>query len=173
MEVNPGVAPLIAEVAGALLPPDELLRRVVPEGRGQVALLLAERLPPTPANEAARRDLFRAAAERLPSETQLPRAERLRWEARAWQHLGERAKARTRMEAALGMEPRRLEWREELVDWFLAWGDTQSAHNQALLAVQLSDDIARARALLDRTSDARARGESASPDAIAAPIRAP
>ncbi len=173
LEVDPRVAPLIAEVAGALLPPEELLRRVVPEGRGQVALLLAERLAPTPANEAARNALFRAAADRLPSEWQLPRAERLRWEARAWEHLGERSKARTRMEAALGLEPRRLEWREELIGWLLAWDDASSAHNQALLAVQLSDDVDHARALLERTSEARARGESTTPNVTPPSNRAP
>ena len=37
-------------------------------------------------------------------------------------------------------EPRRAEWRNELVGWLIRWGDLESAHQQALIGVQLDPD---------------------------------
>ena len=99
----------------------------------------------------------------MPDDLDLAPAERLRLEAQARAGVGDRARARGRMEAALALMPGRFEWREELVDWLLAWGDVEEAHNQALVGLQLSPERPETRRLLDLTSEAVARGASAGP----------
>ncbi len=135
LEVNPAGWREVADHATALLPPDQVLDRVVPSGRH--ALLFAEGPFAAPGRRPERDRFLRAAVERLPRDVGLPRAERLELEARAWALLGEADRARERMEAALALEPRRAAWRRELVEWLVGWGRLRDAHDQALIGVEL------------------------------------
>lgn len=149
----------VADASSASLSPNQILTEVIPADRPHLALLFADRLYTSSADRGHYELFLRWAAERLPTESVLLLAERLRLEAGARAGLGERKWARTRMTAALALEPGRFEWRKTFIEWLLKWGETQEAHNQALIGLQLSPGRLEARELLDRTAESLARGE--------------
>lgn len=148
----------IADEAGSVLSDAQILAQVIPEDRGRYLLYFADYLYTTPADQLARETFLRKAADRAPLDLGLAPAERLAVEAQARAGFGDRAGARAAMAAALAAEPDRYDWRERLVHWMLAWGEPEDAHDQALIGVHLSQGRAGARALLDLTSEALARG---------------
>jgi hypothetical protein len=155
----------IADAAGAELRPEQILDQVLPPG-GRYALRFADRLYSVPEDRAIRERFLQTALARLPDEPGLSPAERLWLEAQARARLGERERARPQMEAALRSEPLRGDWREEFVDWLIAWGDPEEAHRQALIGTQLSPGHSGLRRALQATVDALARGRpgALSPD---------
>jgi O-antigen ligase len=162
LEIRPEGWREVAEVAGALLPPDQVLDRVVPSGH--LAVLFAEALFAAPDRRAERDRFLRAAVERLPRDDDPPKAERLQIEGRAWALLGDNDRARDRMEAALALEPNRSAWRRELVEWLVAWGRPRDAHDQALIGISLSPGDPDAVKALDLAAEALARGDSQPPE---------
>lgn len=168
LEVREDGWPQVADAAARVLPHERILERVVPRGRH--ALWFAERLYAAPEDRAIRDQFLRAAIERLPGDRDLAEAERLRFEARAWAELGDPGRARARMEAALALEPRHVEWRTELIEWLLAWGEFEAAHDQALVGLHFNPDVPAARRGLERATDALARGTVApSPRPVVVP----
>ena len=149
----------IADMAGRLLEPGEILDRVVPSGRH--ALWFAERLYADPEYRPIRDRFLREAIARLPSDADLSRGERLRLEAEAWSLLDDRDRAEDRMEQALALEPGRIAWRKELVEWLIAWGRVREAHDQALAAHYFAPDHPDARSALERAAEALARSPGA------------
>jgi O-antigen ligase/tetratricopeptide (TPR) repeat protein len=147
----------IADTAGAELQPEQILDQVLPPG-GRYALRFADRLYSTPEDRVIRDRFLRTALARLPDEPGLGSAERLWLEAQARARLGERERARPQMEAALRSEPLRGDWREEFVDWLIAWGDPEEAHRQALNGTQLSPGHSGLRRALQATVEVLARG---------------
>ncbi|MBV8611970.1 MAG: O-antigen ligase family protein [Singulisphaera sp.] len=152
----------IADTAGAGLQPEQILDQVLPPG-GRYALRFADRLYSTPKDRAIRDRFLRTALARLPDEPGLGPAERLWLEAQARARLGERERARPQMEAALRSEPLRGDWREEFVDWLIAWGDPEEAHRQALNGTQLNPGHPGLRRALQATVEALARGRPGAP----------
>jgi tetratricopeptide (TPR) repeat protein len=139
------------------LSPDQILESVIPENRGRYALMFADRLYATPNNHSSREKFLREAAARLPSDLDLPRAERLWLEGRAWSELDVREMALRQMQAAFTLEASRFEWQKELVDRLRDWGNPEEAHQQALLALRLSPKNPDAQKLVDQTAQAMAR----------------
>jgi O-antigen ligase len=152
----------IADTAGAELQPEQILDQVLPPG-GRYALRFADRLYSTPEDRAIRERFLRTALARLPDEPGLGPAERLWLEAQARARLGERGWARPQMEAALRSEPLRGDWREEFVDWLIAWGDPEEAHRQALNGTQLSPGHPGLHRALQATVEVLARGRPGAP----------
>jgi O-antigen ligase len=152
----------IANTAGAVLPPDQILRAVIPDARG--ALRFAARLYAAPGQEATRDLFYREALARLPHEPGLSRAERLQLEACAWAGLDEPGRALPLMEQALGMRPRQFAWRSTLIGWMLRWGRLREAHDQALVWFHLAKGDAEARRTLEQTTARLASGDSGSGD---------
>lgn len=147
--------PAVFQDAVEVLSPEQILEEVIPPDRARHALSFSER----PGLAPSTRDRFlKFAAEGMPQDLDLPEPERLHLEARAWSGLGDRPKARARLEAALAFDPSRFEYRRELIEWLLAWGDAQEAHNQALVGKLLSADHPEMPGLLERTTEALARG---------------
>ena len=158
LQVGDANWPMVADAAGTGLSPDQVREWVIPEDRGRFDLWFADRLYASPRDRGHRERFLRTAAQRLPADLGLPEAERLSLEARAWAGLGERERARGRMEAALALEPGRFEWRKQLIGWLLAWGNPQDAHGQALTGLQLSPGHPDVHEVLERTAEALARG---------------
>jgi hypothetical protein len=88
----------------------------------------------------------------------LPRADRLRSEAEALARLDEVEPARARMTEALRLEPRRGEWRRELVDWLISWGRPREAHDLAVVGLHLAPGDPDARRSVDRAAEALSVG---------------
>ena len=161
LRVHPGRWSEVADAAAGVLAGEELIDRVVPEEAPHVAILLADRLYPKPGDRPVRERFLRAAVGRLAADRSFTELERTHLEAQIWQRLGAREKARARMLTALGREPTRSAWRRELIDWLLAWGDAQEAHNQALTAAHFTPNDPLTRGDLARTAEALARGGNA------------
>jgi tetratricopeptide (TPR) repeat protein len=147
----------IADAAGAELQPEQILNEVLPPG-GRYAIRFADRLYSAPKDWAIRERFLQTALSRLPEEPGLGPAERLWLEGQARARLGERDQARPQMEAALRSEPLRGDWRQEFVDWLIAWGDPDEAHRQALIGTQLSPGHSGLRRAMKATAEALARG---------------
>jgi hypothetical protein len=147
----------VADQAGAVLPPARILGQVLPP-RGRLALRFAERLYAAPEDREVRDQFLEAAIERLPGDLALPPTDRLWLEGRARALLGDRARARGQMEAALAAEPLRGEWRSELVRWLIAWGDLDEAHDQALVGTHLIPGDPGLNRALKAAVEALARG---------------
>ena len=145
----------VADAASETLTPDQILEELVPDG--QLALRFADRLYPDPEVRSTRERFLRAAARRLPTDRDLDPAERLQLEARAWAALDEAELARERMEAALALEPRRDEWRRDLIDWLLRWQRFDDAHAQARVRLYFAPDSKAAKESLESTADALSR----------------
>ncbi len=64
------------------------------------------------------------------------------------------------MHAALVLEPVRVEWRNLLIDWLLAWGRSQEAHDLALVGLHYNPNDPTALRALERTDEALARGDA-------------
>jgi len=148
----------VADLASMALSPDQILESVIPENRGRYALMFADRLYATPDNRSARDKFLAVAAARLGGDLDLPLAERLWLEGRAWSELDVREPALRQMQAALTLENSRFEWRKDLIDRLIAWGNPEEAHQQALIALQFSPTNPDARKLVDWTAEAVARG---------------
>ena len=150
----------VADAAGAALPPDQLLAKVVSSG-GRDALRFGDRLYATPEDRGARELFLKAAVANLPADPDLPPGERIWLEARARDRLGETARARGLMTAALDADPLRGDRRREFVDRLIAWGDPREAHEQALIGVQLDPADPKLRRLLALATQALAAGAPA------------
>ena len=146
----------VADLAGGVLTPAQILQDVVPDSR--TALAFSDRLYTAPAEQPIRRGFLQAALRRLPEDGALAAAERLELEAQLWQRLEDRTRARAQMEAALDLEPRRVLWRQDLVSWLIAWGRPREAHDQALAGLQYAPERPEMQAALDRSAEAMARG---------------
>jgi hypothetical protein len=148
--------PRLASWVGLILPPDLILARVVPNGR--FAILFGDYLYSAPENRAIRERFVREGLRRLPSDQGLSPAAKLHLEARAWAALGDRTQARDRMDAALMRAPRMIEWRKELVEWLIRWGQLEDARGQALIGVALTPDRPEAKQAMELANEALARG---------------
>ncbi len=147
----------IADAAGAELQPEQILDQVLPPG-GRYAIRFADRLYSAPKDRAIQERFLQTALARLPDEPGLGPAERLWLEGQCRARLGERERARPQMETALRSEPLRGDWREEFVDWLIAWGNPEEAHHQALIGTQLSPGHSGLRRALQATVKALAHG---------------
>ena len=147
----------IADAAGAELQPEQILDQVLPPG-GRYAIRFADRLYSAPKDRAIQERFLQTALARLPDEPGLGPAERLWLEGQCRARLGERERARPQMETALRSEPLRGDWREEFVDWLIAWGNPEEAHHQALIGTQLSPGHSGLRRGLQATVTALAHG---------------
>ncbi|MGA2702736.1 MAG: O-antigen ligase family protein [Isosphaeraceae bacterium] len=148
----------VADLSSSVLPPERIRDDVVPSGRS--ALRFAERLYSAPADHATRDSFLQAAVEHLPEDRGLTDAERLSLEAQAYALLNHRDQACERMHAALVLEPSRVEWRNMLIDWLLAWGRSQEAHDDAMVGVYYRPNDPTAQRALERTDEALARGDA-------------
>lgn len=158
LELSEGTWSVVAASAAKALTPDAILERVIPEDHGHYALAFAERLYTAPEQQEVRHRFLLHAANGIPQDQGLPEGERNHLLAETLHGLDERVKARRRMEVALALEPERLEWREELIQWLLDWNEFDEAHEQALIAKRLSPSGAGVDALIEKTADAVARG---------------
>jgi len=146
----------VADLAGGVLTPAQVLHNVVPDSR--TALAFSDRLYAASEEQDIRRAFLEAALRRLPENRALAAAERLELEAQLWKRLEDRARAQERMEAALALEPRRASWRKDLVSWLIAWGRPREAHDQALVGFQYAPEHPEMHAALDMAAEAIARG---------------
>jgi hypothetical protein len=138
----------VADASAAALPPDLVLGAVVPDGPH--ALLFAERLYRSPDDREIRDIFVRDALDRLEHDSRLAHPARLEIEARAWNILGDRGRARERLTEALRLDPGHDAWRNELVGWLIAWGRPDDAHRLALIGVSLSPASPEMRVTLER-----------------------
>ncbi|MGC1719940.1 MAG: O-antigen ligase family protein [Isosphaeraceae bacterium] len=148
----------VADLCSSVLPAEKIRDEVVPSGRS--ALRFAERLYSAPADQATRDSFLQAAVEHLPEDRGLSEAERLSLEAQAYAMLNSRDQACERMQAALVLEPVRVEWRNLLIDWLLAWGRSTEAHDVAMVGVYYRPNDPAAQRALERTDEALARGDA-------------
>jgi O-antigen ligase len=146
----------VADLAGGILAPAQILQEVVPDSR--TALAFSDRLYTIPEAKDIRRTFLEAALKRLPGNRALSPAERLELEAQLWERLENRSRAQDRMQAALALEPRRAAWRKELVSWLIAWGQLREAHDQAVVGFHYAPERPEMRAALDLAAEAFARG---------------
>ena len=148
----------VADLSSSVLTPQQILEEVIPSGRS--AFQFAERLYSAPADHATRDSFLHAAVDRLPEDRGLSEAERLSLEAQAYAMLNNRDQACERMQAALVLEPVRVEWRNLLIDWLLAWGRSTEAHDVAMVGVYYRPNDPAAQRALERTDEALARGDA-------------
>lgn len=148
----------IAELAGAVLGPDQILDDVLPPG-GHFEIWFADHLYGDPKDEEARSMFLRAALERVPRNPRLSPAERLWIQGQASARLDERDQARTFMRQALGLELRRTNWRLEYTKWLLEWDLAKEAHTQARIGLELEPYNPALQSALRATQDALARGK--------------
>ena len=146
----------VADRAGAVLPPEKILDRVIPAGR--FALWFADRLYASPESKPVRDRFLRAAVERLPHDQDIPKADRLSYEAQALARLDEIEPATSRMTEALGLEPFRSDWRKELVEWLIGCKRPQEAHDTALVGLRLTPGDPTARRAVELSVEALAGG---------------
>jgi hypothetical protein len=154
----------IADLAREFLRPEQILDRIVPSGK--YALLFGSYLYSRNEDKELRERFLREALRRLPRDTGLSRAERLHFEAQAWSQLDDRDRAGNCIQEALGLEPRRADWRREYVDWLIAWGEPREAHEQALLGLAYAPGHRDTDAALERAAEAMSGGEREASDAI-------
>jgi tetratricopeptide (TPR) repeat protein len=152
----------IAVAASLVMTPEQLLEKVLPPG-GRFPLLVADRLYAAPEWREAREKFLRASAERLPDDPTVPPIQRLWLEGRARARLGERDRARSLMNDALEAEPLHPEWRVELIDFLIAWGELEEASRQARIGLTLHPDNADIQRALKSAVDAYAQGKLAVP----------
>ena len=76
----------VADLAGGVLTPAQILHEVVPDSR--TALAFSDRLYTAPEAQDIRRAFLKAALQRLPEDRGLAAAERLELEAQLWERLG-------------------------------------------------------------------------------------
>jgi len=150
----------VADAAGLVLSPEQILNEVLPPG-GLYALRFADRIYGAPESHEARMKLLNAALERLPQDTDLPKADKIWLEAQIKARLDDRVSARQGMESALRQEPLRSEWRREFTEWLLNWGDLEEAHRQALVGDKLAPNDYRMREILKLAVDMLSRGPDA------------
>ena len=148
----------VADLCSSVLTPQQILAQVIPSGRS--AFQFAERLYSAPADHTTRDSFLLAALDHLPEDRGLSEADRLSLEARADAKLNNRDQARERMQAALDLEPGRVEWRNLLIDWLLTWGRSAEAHDVALVGVYYRPNDPTAQRALERTDEALARGDA-------------
>ncbi len=148
----------VADVASRALSPDQILADVIPRNRGRYALMFADRLYATADHHASREKFLRVGAAQVKGDFDLSPAERLWLEGRAWAELDDREAALSKIQAALLLDGSRFEWRKDLVDRLIAWGNPDDAHQQALVALQFAPTNPDARKLVDQTAEAVARG---------------
>lgn len=141
----------VADAASAQMTPEQILDEVVPDGR--TAIEFAGKLYALPWQANARRKFLEAGIKRLPQDSELSPAERLRWEAEAHALLGERTPAGDRLTRALALEPGNLPWRKLLVTWLIDWEQFSEAYEVALAGVRHSDSP-EAQQLLVQARDA-------------------
>jgi hypothetical protein len=156
LEVSPSSWPEVADAAGMVLFPDEILSDVIADGRNTI--LFADRLYARLEERQVRDRFYQAAVERLPLDEGITAAERLFLEAHALAGLERPAPARKQMEAALALEPAQSAWREEYILWLLRWGRPDLAHAQALTGQYFSPDSQAIREAVDHTAQELARG---------------
>ncbi|MGB0068790.1 MAG: hypothetical protein WBQ11_12140, partial [Isosphaeraceae bacterium] len=148
----------VADLCSSVLTPQQILADVIPSGRS--AFQFAERLYSAPADHATRDSFLLAALDHLPEDRGLSDADRLSLEAQADAKLNNRDQARERMQAALDLEPSRVEWRNLLIDWLLTWGRSEEAHDVAMVGVYYRPNDPTAQRALERTEEALARGDA-------------
>jgi len=148
----------VADLCSSVLTPQQILAEVIPSGRS--AFQFAERLYSAPADHATRDSFLLAALDHLPEDRGLSEAHRLSLEAQADAKLNNRDQARERMQAALDLEPSRVEWRNLLIDWLLTWGRSEEAHDVAMVGVYYRPSDPTAQRALERTEEALARGDA-------------
>ena len=148
----------VADLSSSVLTPQQILAEVIPSGRS--AFQFAERLYSAPADHTTRDSFLLAALDHLPEDRGLSEAERLSLEAQADAKLNNRDHARERMQAALDLEPSRVEWRNLLIDWLLTWGRSAEAHDVAMVGVYYRPNDPTAQRALERTDEALARGDA-------------
>ncbi len=124
-----------ARSAAAALPAEIILDRVL-EPSGEDTLRFACRVFPEPDDAVVRDRFLRAALQRI-SHDPGPESARLWHEGQALAWLDDRERARERMRSAVESEPLRGEWRDELVEWLIGWGDVDEAHRQAVVGAAL------------------------------------
>jgi hypothetical protein len=106
------------------------------------------------------------ALKRLDHEVGLPEPERCQLVARAAAVVGERHVARKRMQQALRLEPRRSDWRQQLILWLIEWGDPAEARRQAHVGLHLEPENWRLRQALEAAAEALAQGSAATETAV-------
>ncbi len=147
----------IADAAGAVLSPDEILDLVLPPQAG-LALSFADRLYSGPEDREAKALFLHAALARISADRGLEPAERLHLEALAHSGLDDPRRASGLMEEALGLEPMRADWRLKLVEWSTASGDDEGALRQARIGLQFAPDHPDFTKALDEAAAKLARG---------------
>jgi tetratricopeptide (TPR) repeat protein len=152
----------IVLTAATVMTPDQILEKVLPPG-GQLPILVADLLYADPEWRAARETFLRAGAARAARDPALSPAERLWVEGQARARLGEREAARKLMTEALIAEPSQPDWRVELIDHLMAWGDFEEASRQARVGSALNPEHPGIQRALNSTLDALARGEMQTP----------
>jgi hypothetical protein len=157
----------VAEAAGRVLSPDQILDQVLPPG-GRNVIRFADHLYAEPRDRGIRERFLRVAVERLPAEQELTPVERTWVESEARARLDDRDRARRQMAEALAAEPSRTEWRAALVGWLIAWGEPDEACRQARIGLHFDPNHRGLRNALRAASDAFARNalEVAGPPAF-------
>jgi hypothetical protein len=156
LDVSPASWPLVADAAGMVLSPEEILSDVIADGPNTIRF--AERLYARPEERTVRDRFYRAAVLRLPVDQGITDAERFFLAGHALAGLDQPVQAGKQMEAALAIEPAQSAWRAEYVRWLLRWGRLDEAHAQALIGRYFSPDSQTIREALDHTAEERARG---------------
>jgi hypothetical protein len=156
----------IADHVGVVLPPEQVLTRILTPGSGQHLVEFAERLYAEPEDAEVRTRYMGEALKRLDHEVGLGEPERSQLVARAAAVVGEHGLARKRMEQALRLEPRRSDWRQQLILWLIEWGDPAEARRQALVGLHLEPENWRLRQALEAAADALAQGSAATETAV-------
>lgn len=153
----------VAEVTALVFDPATIAARVLPDDDARIAWNFAESLGPGPDGAVNREVFLRRALQCLAKDQSLSVAERSRTEGVALAGLGRREKARDAMAAALAEAPSRDDWRGELVDWLIAWGEPAEARREALIGLHLAGNPAAALATLQRAEEALANAAPAAP----------
>ena len=162
---DPDAWEAVADAALALLPADQVLVLVVPEGDGRTALRFADRLDP---GDGARVLFLEAAVAWLPGDDRLDPADRLDLEATALRGLGRDGAAAERLADALLLRPEHLGRRRTLVQLLIDRGDLDEARRHALIGLSDRPDDPVLRRALDRIADRKARGDLAAGPSIGA-----
>jgi O-antigen ligase/tetratricopeptide (TPR) repeat protein len=156
----------IADQVGVVLPPDQVLSRILTPGSGQHLVHFAERLYAEPEDAEVRTRYMGEALKRLDHEVRLPEPERCQLVARAAAVVGARGLARTRMQQALRLEPTHSDWRQQFVLWLIEWGDPAEARRQAQVGLHLEPENWRLRQALEAAAEALAQGSAATDTAV-------
>lgn len=146
----------IADLAGSIMTPEEILARVLPDNGGY-EVRFADRLFSEPDDRAARNLFLQTALRRAPDNGTLTAAEREWIQGQAWARLDDRDRAGKAMQAALALESARSDRRQEYIQWLLAWGRIEEANLHAKLGLGLDPQHEGLRASMEKTVDAIAR----------------